>query len=305
MHRPSDETSRLLGYLLAIYEFTFGFLIADGVFTLHGTARPLLRGSLVFLLAGIGFHYFVNLRNIDPAEYKRKSRTLWIGILFLLGGISLAGFISLDAFMNHVFLLLFMLYIVMNFLFYGALRDVFGAGSAVYGLLRIIPVYGGAVVAGKVLFDDFGRQTLFIMAIYFIFHIICEFLRRSASVKSTRLSVILGFIMMLTLLTFMFYQFAVTLDDIKSKLLVMALVMILLVLVSLPPLYAIRTMKALPLYSIFPKGLAGSVVLTLTFFVFLKKPLSLLLLMVIPLLIIGLDHIFVKYEEDESDEIKT
>ena len=107
---------------------------------------------------------------------------------------------------------------------------------------------------------------------------------------------------MLVLITVIFYYFSNSLDMIRTKLLVLVFIMLLLVLVSYPPLLAIRTMKAASLLSIFPQGLAGGIVLTITFYIVLGKDIRLILLVLLPAAIIGISYKYGSYKVENGNE---
>lgn len=303
MYRTGDETSRLLSYLLSIYELTFGFIAVGGEISVHNSsAHSLVKGGMAFFLAALGFHLFVNIQKVDDDEFERKRSKLWLGIILLFCSIIASGYISPDALTSHLFFVLFLLYIVLTFLFLGAARNIFGAGVVVYGLIRLTGVTCGAVIAGKFTAASVEPRLFYMIGTYILFHMICEFLRRSASVKGSRFAILGGFLLMLLMITIIFYYFSNTLETISSKLMVLAFFMLLLGLVSYPPLMAIRTMKAANLLSIFPQGLAGGIVLTLTFYIVLGKDLRLILLVLLPVAIIVISYRFGSYKVDNEHE---
>ena len=301
--RSDDETGRLLSYLISIYEIFFGFILAGGIMQDNAVvASSLMRASLSFFLAAIGLHFFVNTENIQESEYRKKRGKLWIGVIALLLGILCASSIGPDAFTNHIFFLLYILYVIFVFIYIGVLRNVFFLGACTYGFIRLTGVLAGSAIAGKVVLSDFEDGLTYVLASYVMFHVICEFMRWTAVKRGTRFSILLGFMLIVGLLTYQFYHYSAELADIKSKLIIMTLVLILLVLVGFPPLYAIRSMKAKPLLSIFPKGLAGGVILSMIFFVVLRNDLRLLLFILLAAAILAFYYGSVS-KESRNNEI--
>lgn len=278
MKRSNDETGRLLSYLLSIYELFFGFILAGGIMQDNAVVSSgLMRASFSFFLAGAGFHLFINTGHVTESEYLKKRRKLWLGVMSLLLGIVSAGSIGLDAFTNHMFFLVYMLFIVLGFIYLGLMRNIAILGAFTYGFLRLTGVMAGFVIAGKSVRAGFDRELLFVLVSYAVFHMICEFMRWTAVRKGTRIAILLAFVLIVGLLTYQFYHYSVMLSDIRSKIIIMSLILILLVLVGFPPLYAVRSMKAAPLLSIFPKGLAGGVVFSLICYTALEHDYRLLL----------------------------
>jgi len=278
MKRSDDETGRFLSYLVSMYEVFFGFILAGGIMQDNAAvASSLMRASFSFLLAAVGLHFFVNTEQIQETEYRKKRRKLCFGIIAILLGIISASSITSDAFTNHMFFLIYILYIVLAFIYFGVLRNTAVFGALTYGCIRTTGVLAGSSIAGKVLLRDFSEGLLYILVSYAVFHAVCEFMRWTAERKGTRLSILLGFICMVTLLTYQFYHYSIILSDIRSKIIIMSLILILLVLVGFPPLYAIRSMKAGPLLAIFPKSLAGGIIFSIIFYIVLKHDLRMLL----------------------------
>lgn len=304
MKKTNDEIWRLLSHLLSIYEIIFGFIIAGGVFS-SVTAHSLLRGAAAFFFASVGLHFFVNIDSVTKEEFEKKTKTLGVGILALLIGVIAASSIGKEAAFNHVFLLLYFFYIIIGFIYYSTARNVLAVGAVTYGLLRFAGVLAGVTIAGKIVLRDINHDILYIMISYVIFHSICEHLRRSASVKSTRFSILSGFLLMLFLLSSMFHFVANIVENIWTKVGVMGFILIVLSLVSLPPLHAIKTMKAQPLFAIFPKGLAGSIILTMIFFITLQKDIRLLLILPIPAVIVILNKKLETLKGKQDHETKS
>jgi hypothetical protein len=306
IRKTDDESGRLLSYMISIYEVIFGFIMAGGTLTQNTTiSTSLLKAALAFFLAAVGLHFFVNLEKVRDEEFRKKRGKLWIGVIALLLGIAAAVSVGTDAFTNHVFFLLYISYIVISFIYFGLVREIWIAGSVAYGILRIIAVLAGTSIAGKILISDFGTPLLFMLISYACFFVISEYLRWTAASKSTRFSILFGFVLMLALMTYIFYHFTNELGNIQSKLIIMGLVLVLLVLVGFPPLHAIRTMKAKCLLSIFHKSLAGGVILTLIFFMVLQKDLKLLLLIILPALILATQYKSEAMESKDTNEIHT
>ncbi|MFH1707878.1 MAG: hypothetical protein ABIF71_08165 [Planctomycetota bacterium] len=280
-----DETSRLMSHLLVVYEAAFGYILAGGVITAD-TAAPLLWAGMALFLAGVGLHLFVNLEAVSADEYRRKHRRLWLAVWALLAGVAAAGTVSFDPMVNHAFFLVFVSFIVAQFLYYGLLRNTPLLGAAAYGTVRGLGVMAGAIMAGTVSPWALPGDVTYLLYGYLIFHVLCEFMRWSAATKGARLTILAGFVGIMGLMIWLFYRFTYTLDNSTSTLIVMILTLLLLLVVALPPLAAVRTVRAQPLLAIFPHGLAGGVLLTLIFFIVMQKDLRLMFLSVIAALIL-------------------